>query len=711
MLRRHSSLQYLPRLTKIRPKTTYVVLLPESPVDTAEDNALLRTVDLPEFDQLTPEKCWNGIGKLALEYESGVWAVEEKARNEEPSFRSIVEELDKLESSLNTSWGIVKTLFTVKNNEMNANIYLKIHERARKARAHKFTSLSIYEACKDIYGRETNLDEPQRRVLRKYLLEARLNGIELPSEKAPVLAGALKKLEEQKSVFKQKVIESTNRFSYRIQDPDVVTEFPTEVLQKMAFDKSQYHQGPWDVTLQPGIYEKVLEYCPQTEIRRNTYRGYNMRGSNHLSKEVNNSIHIEEIRSLRKDQADLLGYDNFAQMSMETKMAGTVDNVLSMITSLLIKARASQTDEIASLQEFAESQGFDLKLEAWDVPYWRRKQKRTLFNFDETQIQEYFPFEHVFESLLEVSSELFGISFEEVASDVPKWHPDVRFFYVVDNNGKHLSSFYLDPYKRPGEKIHTSVSAWMLGCRSRSDVAKTTPLANLVFNFTPPSEGKPSLLTFAEVNLLFQKFGHALQHLLTTVPYSEASGLTNIEWDAVEVCSYFLQNWLYEPSILERVSHHYESGLPLSGSSMEDIIGSRNHMSGYDLCSELYIAHLDMQLYTSKDFWLDICRELWELYRPFVLDKYDAHLCSNTTIIADVWAAAYYSHLWSRMVAADAFQAFKETEEVSETGARFRDTFLSLGGGCHPGEVFRRFRGRDPSPDALHTLYGLSKHK
>ncbi|XP_042227091.1 probable cytosolic oligopeptidase A [Homarus americanus] len=702
---------------RFRPKTTYVVLLPENPVDTPEDNVLLRTDGLPQFDQLTPEKCWSGIGKLALEYESRVWAVEEKARNpkEPKTFDNIVGELDQLESPLNTAWSNVKTLYTVKNHEMNTTAYLKIHERARKARVHKFQSFPIYEACKEIYVSDKNLNEAQRRVVRKFLLEARLNGIELSPDKAAIFTTMLTKLEGEKSVFKKKVIESTNRFSYNIQDPNIVKDFPDTLLKNMAVERSRYKQGPWVITLQPHVYSSFLEHCPLTDLRRNTYRACNMRASNHISKDLSNSIHIEEIRSLRGEQARLLGYENFTQMSMETKMAGSVENVLSMITSLLAKAKQAQKKEIASLQEFAEVRGFDLQLEAWDVDYWRRKQKRHLYSYDEMHLQEYFPFEHVFVSLLELCSELFGISFEEIPGDqVSKWHPDVRFFNILDNSGDYLSSFYLDPYQRPGEKLQTRLdSAWSLGCRSRSDIAGTLPIANLVFNFTPPvSEEQSTLLSFPEVTLLFQKFGSALQHLLTTVPYSEASGLTNIEWDAIEVCSYFMQNWLYEPEILHRISHHYESGLPLSGSSIQELIASQNHMAGFDLCSELYLAHLDIQLHTSKDYWLDTVRELWAIYRPFVLDKYDAHLCSNTAIMADVWAAAYYSHLWSRMIAADAFQAFKDSnEDITEVGSRFRSTFLSLGGGCHPSEVFRSFRGRDPSPDALHVLCGLSQPK
>ncbi|KAK8742202.1 hypothetical protein OTU49_002174 [Cherax quadricarinatus] len=714
VLIRSSFARFTPASLSFRPKTTYIVLVPENPIDTPEDNALLRTNVLPQFDQLTPEKCWTGIGKLALEYESGVWAMEEKAHDPKKpkTFDNIIGELDKLESPLNTAWSNVKTLYTVKNHEMNTDAYLKIHERARKARVHKFQSLPIYEACKEIYVKDTSLNDAQRRVIRKFLLEARLNGIELLEEKATIFTNVLKKLESLKAEFRKKVVESSSRFSYNIQDSNIVKDFPDALLKNMARDPSQYKQGPWVITLQPYVYGSFLEHCPDAELRRNTYRAYNMRASNHVSQDINNSVHIEEIRTLRGEQACLLGYENFAQMSMETKMAGSVDNVISMIESLSAKAKNAQKKEIDSLQEFAESRGFDSKLEAWDVDYWRRKQKCHLYKFDNLHLEEYFPFDHVFASLLEMCSKLFGIAFEEIPSDrVPTWHPDVRFFSISDNTGKYLSSFYLDPFQRPGEKLQTHLdSAWCLGCRNRSDVAGTLPVVNLVFNFTPPvSKEHQSLLTFSEVIILFQKFGTALQHLLTTIPYSEASGLTNIEWDAVEVCSYFMQNWLCEPNTLQQISCHYDSGLPLSESAIQDLIASQNHMAGYDLCSELYLAHLDMQLHSSKDFWLDIIQDLWSTYRPFALDKYDVHLCSNTTIMTDVWAAAYYSHLWSRMIGADAFQAFTEdAENVSEMGARFRSTFLSLGGGCHPSKVFRSFRGRDPSPDALHVLCGLS---
>ncbi|CAL4088734.1 unnamed protein product, partial [Meganyctiphanes norvegica] len=692
-----------------------VCVLPEAPLDTPESNALLRTDDLPAFEELTPEKCYMGMGKLALEYEAGVWSVEEKIKKNQEAinFSNIIESLEVLDAPLSIAWSNVKTLYTVKNNEMTTSSYRRIHERARKARVHKFQSLPIYHACKDILLNEEGLNEAQQRVLRKYLLEARLNGIELSPDKRKSFTHTLNKLEQQKAQFRKKVDESSNRFAYRIYDPLVLKQFPEDLKSNMSSGRANYNEGPWDVTLQPHVYHKFLEYCPDPALRQNTWRAYNMRASNHLSEEVNNSLHITEIRSLRHEQANIIGYENFAQMSMETKMAGSVENVFSMITSIMAKSGEVQEKEIDSLQQFAAAGGHFGDLEPWDIAYWRRKQKRNLYNFEESQHKEFFPFDHVFGSLLEHCSQLFNISFEELEyGQVSTWHQDVRFFNILDSDGSYLASFYLDPYKRTEEKLYTSTTqAWMLGCRNRSDIAKTSPISTLVFNFTPPTEEfNNCLLTFSEVQILLKKFGHALQHLLTRVPYSEASGLTNIEWDAVEVCANFMQYWLYDPSTLQRISCHYESGLPLSGSSIKDIIASQNHMAAYDLCNELYLSHLDLQLHISNDFWFDITKELYSKYKPFKIDKYHAQPCSFTEIMTDIWGSAYYSSTWAKMLAADAIQTYNESTEddVDDIGQRFRDTFLSLGGGCHPSEVFRRFRGRDPSPEALLTLHDIN---
>ncbi|KAJ9594975.1 hypothetical protein L9F63_013697, partial [Diploptera punctata] len=267
------------------------------------------------------------------------------------------------------------------------------------------------------------------------------------------------------------------------------------------------------------------------------------------------------------------------------------------------------------------------------------------------------------------------------------------------------------------EKVSTNEDpGWMIALRSRSSVTNTTPLASLIFNFSPPTDGKPTLLSFSDLQLLFRKFGHALQHLLTRTSYMEVSGLSNIEWDAVEACSNFMVYWLYDLNTIEMISGHFETGEYLPRKTLEKLCETRKHMSGFDLCRELYLASFDLEIYSIKDFWLDIVKKLWAEHLAFPLDPRDSHPCSFTAIMCEEWSAAYYSHLWSQVMAADMFSAFVEAgldnrDELCTVGKRFRSTFLALGGGCHPGEVFRRFRGRDPSPKALLYTLGLKQGK
>lgn len=253
----------------------------------------------------------------------------------------------------------------------------------------------------------------------------------------------------------------------------------------------------------------------------------------------------------------------------------------------------------------------------------------------------------------------------------------------------------------------------MVGIKNRSEITDIKPLAALIFNFQPPTSENSSLLAFQEVKLLFQKFGQTLQHLLTKTRYSEVAGVSNIEWDAVDVCGHVLSHWLYNKSVIDTISSHITTKEKIPEELFETLLNVNKHMAGLDLSRELYLSALDLELHSSKEFWLDIVKNLWPQYQCFPLDKLDSHPCSFTQIFSEEWAAAYYSHVWSRLIAADVYSAFHEVQgnedEVVNVGKRFRDSFLALGGSCHPSEVFRKFRGRDPSPKALLKSLGLKK--
>ncbi|XP_014669639.1 PREDICTED: probable cytosolic oligopeptidase A [Priapulus caudatus] len=693
-------------------RTAYTVLLPEIPDDTPETNPLMRVDGYPAYKSIDVKKhAVTGIAKRVIEFESGISRLEEKLSdpNIPKTFENVIEPIEKLSFPISYCWNTFKNLNYVKNSEDMTNAMKLVHPLILKARVKRFQSVPIYNAVKELSADKANLSEAQDRVVQKYILESKLNGVELTGYDQYYMNNVLHKLGEQKERFRTCVQTATNRFKQILYDREDIIDMPQSLLRYIAADSTKPERGPWVVTLQPTVYLPVMEYCSNRDVRENVWFANQMRASSQ-DQQINNSATIQEIRFQKRDQAKLVGFDDYAQMSMATKMAGSVENVLSMIASLKVHSEGMAANELSSLQEFANERGFDGTLEAWDVPYWRRKQKHSLFQINDAELMQYFPMEHVLNGLFKLCGELFGITVKQADGAAEVWDSSVRFFNVYDEDGTHLSSLYLDPYSRPLEKM---AGAWVESGRSRSDVCSAFPLAYLNCNVAPPVLGQPALMSFSEVKTLFHEFGHALQHLLTGMPYSDVAGLANVEWDAVEICSTFMENWLYDKTTMGYISCHVDTGATLPDEMLKNLIRARRHMAGHDMMYQLYLSAVDIELYTRKDFWLETQRETWAKYMLLTMHKKDAHLCSFTQIFAGEYPAAYYSYKWSEMMSADVFSAFEEAgldnrAQVQAVGRRFRDTFLHLSGGCHPGEVFRRFRGRDPSPDALLKTLELS---
>nr|KAG5694650.1 hypothetical protein BaRGS_003928 [Batillaria attramentaria] len=431
----------------------------------------------------------------------------------------------------------------------------------------------------------------------------------------------------------------------------------------MAEDSLNPSRGPWRLTLQQNIYIPFLENCTDRTLRWNAWNAYNNRASVTFNdRNLGNHKLIEELRQYRKDVAQLLGYENFAEMSMETKMAGNVENVLNMIETLKGRFKSVALEEITQLQEFARSEGFQDQLQVWDVAFWRKRHRQHLFKVDDDLVAEYFPLENVLKELFGLCNALFGITIKEATGEVEVLRDDVRYFKVFNEQGDEISSFFLDAYMRPADKL--------------------------------------DLLS------LFHEFGHGLQQLLTMVPYSELAGQKNVEWDAVQVCARFMQHWLMEPTFLRKLSSHYSTGEKLPDDLLTLVLKSHKHLAAYDMMRQLYLSAFDMEIYISKNHWHEAMTRCWAEYMLLPLSQDDNHPCSFTHIFSDQYPAAYYAYKWSEMIGADIFAAFKEAgledpEKVRATGARLAETFLSLGGGVPASEVFRRFRGRDPSLEAL----------
>ena len=382
------------------------------------------------------------------------------------------------------------------------------------------------------------------------------------------------------------------------------------------------------------------------------------------------------------------------------------------------KALPAAKKELEVLTEFAKSNGFDGEsLALWDVPYWSERQSEKLFWFEEEELRPYFALPNVLSGLFGLCSRIFDVRIEEAKGDAPVWHPDVQFFKVLDGpTGEHLASFYLDPYARPEDKRG---GAWMGTCVGSSKVLDRKPVAYLTCNGSPPVDGKPSLMTFNEVTTLFHETGHGLQHMLTEVEHAPAAGINGVEWDAVELPSQFMENWCYDEGTVygAGMATHYETGEPLPRDLFDQLCAQRTYMAGSGMLRQLYFGVLDMELHhrydpKGKESPFDVQKKIAAQYTVLPPLDDDRFLCAFSHIFAGGYSAGYYSYKWAEVLSADAFAAFEEVgleneEAVRETGRRFRKTVLALGGGRHPSDVFRDFRGRDPSPDALLKHSGL----
>lgn len=689
---------------------------------TAEKNPLIGENDLPEFNNVTIEKCIGVIGTQALSVEKGIQALEESILEKtevKDLFNDVFNPLEEIASPLDTTWGLAKTLYLGNSTLMPTKSYLTIHDRARRVRASKFNSLPVYYAVKAAQTNPTqDYSESQKRLINKYVLEARLNGIEVDGTKKFQLNEYIDNLGQERAKFHGKVEASRRSFQQNCNDPAIIKEFPLSLLQAISVDpKAHPTKGPWKISLQPFIVKKFLEYCPDHHLRWNVWQADTRKCSSQQEKSLETSTHLEEIRYLRRMQAKLLGYESFMHMSMETKMAGSVKTVTDTIANLLVAAKPAQEAEIAQLQAYAEKSGFPKQLEIQDVPYYKRRHLQELHGFDAEVIKEYFPLNKVVLNMFQLAEKLFNIKIVERQS-VNRWHEDVKFYDVFDleSGGKSpVAGFYVDLYARDDEKLVVPEnSGYMVGIRNGSELTNSKPLSALIFNFKQIPE-KPLLLGFEDVQLLFNKFGHSLQHLLCKSVYSELSGLSNVEWDAVEIGGDVMTNLLYNENVLKSITSHYSNDDPLPEKHVAAVLQHRKHLAGFTLCRDLYHSSLDMELHRKKDFWLEIIKELYPKYHVFPLDKKDAHPCSFTPIFSGEWGGAYFSHVWSKLVAADVYSAFFEATKTQneadfvEVGKRFRNTFLTYGGTLHPSEVFRRFRGRDPSPKALLKSLGITK--
>ncbi|MFM7191742.1 MAG: M3 family metallopeptidase, partial [Microcystaceae cyanobacterium] len=415
---------------------------------------------------------------------------------------------------------------------------------------------------------------------------------------------------------------------------------------------------------------------------------------------------------LRREQAQILGYSTYAEVSLARKMAPSVAAVEKLLEELRQASYEAAQKDLASLKQFAQTE----ELKHWDIAYWAERQQEALFEFNAEELRPYFPLPQVLEGLFKLAQRLFAVTITPADGQAPVWQSDVRYFQIANEAGEAIAYFYLDPYSRPAEKRG---GAWMNDCINRAKKGDKVrlPVAYLVCNQTPPVDGQPSLMTFDEVTTLFHEFGHGIHHMLTQVDYSGAAGIHNVEWDAVELPSQFMENWCYDRATLFNLAKHYQTGETLPEHYYQKLLAARNYMSGSGMLRQIHLSLLDLTLHHhyqpgGPETIRQVRDRLAQTTLVMSLLPEDQFLCSFGHIFAGGYAAGYYSYKWAEVLSADAFAAFEEAGLENETaiaqvGKRFRDTVLALGGSLHPMAIFQAFRGREPQTDALLRHHGL----
>jgi oligopeptidase A len=693
---------------------------------TVTENPLLIGKGLPPFNAIGPAHVVPAMTQVLAELGKELDSLEARVT---PTWCGLVEPLDKLTERLNWSWGVVGHLMGVKNSSELRQAYETVQPQVVQFWNKLSQSKPLYEAFKALRSSETwdSLEPAQQRIIEAAIRDADLSGVGLEGEVKARFNAIQLELAELSTKFSNNVLDATKAFSLTLTRKDEVDGLPPSLLSLAAAsaraageENATPENGPWRITLDLPSYFPFMQHSTRRDLREQLYKAYISRAS---SGDLDNNPLAERILQLRQEQAKLLGFNSYAELSLASKMAPGVEAVEALLEELRRASYDAAVKELEELKAFAAAKGASeaKDLKHWDISFWAERQREEKFAFSAEELRPYFPLPQVLDGLFGLAKHIFGVTITAADGQAPVWHQDVRYFEIADETGNAIAYFYLDPYSRPAEKRG---GAWMDECivRAKITVAGTTqtrlPVAYLVCNQSPPVDGKPSLMTFAEVETLFHEFGHGLQHLLTKVDYPKASGINNVEWDAVELPSQFMENWCYHRETLFGMAKHYETGELLPEHYYQKLLAARTYMSGSAMPRQLHFSLVDLELHHryqpgGKEKAMDVRHRVAQTTTVLPPLPEDALLCTFGHIFSGGYAAGYYSYKWAEVLSADAFAAFEEAglengQAIAATGQRFRDTVLALGGSLHPMEVFKAFRGREPSTAALLRHSGLA---
>lgn len=677
---------------------------------TDQDNPLLQDFDLPNYSAIRPEHVEPAIDKILADSRA---TIEQLLSNQQqPTWDSLVLPMDELSARLGEAWSPVSHLNAVCNNPELRTAYEACLPKLSEFWTELGQNRALFEAYQSLANSPDakQLSTAQQTILDNELRDFRLSGIDLPPEQQKRYGEIQKRLSELSSTFSNNLLDATQAWTKHITDEQDLAGLTDSAKQQMAQAAQDKDLDGWLITLEFPSYYAVMTYADDRNLREEVYRAYSTRASDQgpNAGQLDNSPIMEEILDLRVELAKLLGFNNYSELSLSTKMAESTQQVLNFLQDLTQRSKPFAEQDLAELKAFAqEHQVTDLN--SWDVGYFSEKLREQRYSISEEELRAYFPIDKVLSGMFNIVEKLYGVQINEL-TDFDSWHPDVRLFEITEN-GQHVGRFFFDLYAR----AHKRGGAWMDGARDQYRDSKgqlINPIAYLVCNFTPASEGKPALLTHDEVTTLFHEFGHGLHHMLTRIEFAGVSGINGVAWDAVELPSQFMENWCWEPEGLALISGHYQTQEVLPKALLDRMLAARNFQSGLMMVRQLEFSLFDFELHCSHGDGrsvLDVLNAVREQVAVMVPPSWNRFANSFAHIFAGGYAAGYYSYKWAEVLSADAFSRFEEEGVLNpETGRAFRDSILAKGGSQSPMQLFIEFRGREPEIDALLRHSGLS---
>ncbi len=687
-------------------------------------NPLLDFSALPKFADIKSEHVTPAVDQLLRDNRDLVERVAAAAA--EPTWDSFVAPLDDANERLARAWGQVAHLNAVMNSPplrevYNANLprisqyYTELSQDERL-----YTKFKALRAAPEFDG----LTREQRKIVDNELRDFRLGGAELPPDQKAEFKQVRSQLDKLSSRFNDNLLDATNAFAHYVTDRAALAGIPEDVLEAARAAAQADGVEGWKLTLHMPSYLPVMQYADNRSLRESMYRAYVTRAAEFGTPEWNNTPLIDEILKLRHRLARLLGYESYAQVSLQPKMARSPDQVLAFLADLATRVRPFAQRDFDELSQFARERLGLAELEAWDVAWASEKLRVDRYAFSEQEVKQYFPETEVLPGMFRLVETLYGIRI--TPGRAPTWHPDVRFFEIHDranaraSKGELIGQFYLDLFARPSKRG----GAWMDDAitRRRTHSGIQTPVVYLNCNFSAPAGGRPALFTHKEVITLFHEFGHGLHHLLTRVEQRGVSGINGVEWDAVELPSQFMENFCWEWDVVQGMSAQADNGegpSPLRDRTLprdlfEKMLAAKNFQSGLQFVRQLEFALFDMHLHHDHDpegplTPLQLLEQVRKQVAVLFPPEYNRFPNNFSHIFAGGYAAGYYSYKWAEVLSADAYSLFEELGVLNpEAGERFRTEILGVGGSRPALESFVAFRGREPRIDALLRHSGMA---